>query len=97
MSSGACRGGGEPAQDPAMRSIVGWQGEGWFYLSTVLHDFSRYISPVKRLWQRKKSDLEGSPPFRLQPSIDHLGDLASLRVDEHYVLVHDTIAIAAFH
>jgi hypothetical protein len=33
----------EPAKDPAMRSIVGWQAEGWFYLSTILDDFSRYI------------------------------------------------------
>jgi hypothetical protein len=41
----------EPAKDPAMRSIVGWQAEGWFYLSTVLDDFSRYTSPGSRAQQ----------------------------------------------
>src|ERR1700758_4660465 len=37
----------EPAKDPAMRSIVGWQVEGWSDLSSVLDDFSRYITAWK--------------------------------------------------
>ena len=52
---------------------------------------------VNRLRHRKKSDLDGSPSFRLPSSIDDLGDLVSFRLDEHRVLVHDTIAIVALH
>jgi len=48
---------------------------------------------VKRPRQRKKSDLERSPSFRLLSSIDDLGDFVSLRLDEDRVLIYDTIAI----
>jgi putative transposase len=47
----------EPAKDPAMRSIVGWRAEGWFYLSTILDDFSRYIIAWKLCTTMKAEDV----------------------------------------
>jgi transposase InsO family protein len=58
----------EPAKDPAMRSIVGWQAEGWFYLSTILDDFSRYIIAWKLCTTMKVGDVTETLDLALQAS-----------------------------
>ena len=58
----------EPAKDPAMRSIVGWQAEGWFYLSTILDDFSRFIVAWKLCATMKAKDVAETLNLALQAS-----------------------------
>jgi putative transposase len=58
----------EPAKDPAMQSIVGWRAEGWFYLSTILDDFSRYIIAWKLCTTMKVGDVTETLDLALQAS-----------------------------
>jgi len=58
----------KPAKDPAMRSIVGWQAEGWFYLSTILDDFSRFIIAWKLCATMKAKDVAETLNLALQAS-----------------------------
>jgi putative transposase len=58
----------EPAKDPAMRSIVGWRAEGWFYLSTILDDFSRFIVAWKLCATMKAEDVTDTLDLALTAS-----------------------------
>jgi putative transposase len=51
-----------------MRSIVGWRAEGWFYLSTVLDDFSRYIIAWKPCSTMKAEDVTATLDMALKAS-----------------------------
>ena len=51
-----------------MHSIVGWQAEGWFYLSTTLDDFSRYIIAWKLCTTMKAGDVTETLHLALQAS-----------------------------
>jgi transposase InsO family protein len=51
-----------------MRSIVGWQAKGWFYLSTVLDDFSRYIIAWKLCSTMKVEDVTTTLDLALKAS-----------------------------
>ena len=51
-----------------MRSIVGWQAKGWFYLSTVLDDFSRYIIAWKLCSTMKIEDVTTTQDLALKAS-----------------------------
>jgi putative transposase len=58
----------EPAKVPAMRSIVGWQAEGWFYLSMVFDGFSRYIFAWKLCSTMKAEDVTATLDLALKAS-----------------------------
>lgn len=63
-----------------MRSIVGWQAEGWFYLSTIPDDFFRFIIAWK-LCTTMRNGLDGwnmAYPWRALPFDDPRTNIANL-------------------
>src|SRR5437660_4010307 len=72
--------------------LIGW---GWFYLSTVLDDFSRYIVAWKLCTTMKAEDVTGTLELALQASrLDHteLADRPRLLSDNGSSYISDDLA-----